>query len=237
MDNVITIYDTHNNFNKVLTIQPGICKNTWNLKKYFLVKSWKFDFNPIENELATGNYCIDIFDIDSAEKISVLQNDLKFIYSMLYLDPQTLAVGSTNGSINIYSLESLKITRKVEEHCLPVRALAIDSENKKLISCSDDLHINILDSQTFKVNLSLVGHKDIITAISVNNQYNVYASCSHDGSIKIWDIQQSKCVQTIHLPNPSLNEEGNNLWDLSFSNDGKYLLCGSDYGFHVLTFS
>jgi WD40 repeat protein len=123
------------------------------------------------------------------------------------------------------------MTNKIEEHCLPVRALAYDSQNKKLISASDDLHINILDAQTHKVNLSLVGHKDLITAIAVNNAANVYASCSHDGHIKIWDGRESKAIKNILFPNA---DESNCLWDLSFTNDGKYLISGSDFGVHVL---
>lgn len=123
------------------------------------------------------------------------------------------------------------MTHKIEEHCLPVRALAYDSQNKKLISASDDLHINILDAESYKINLSLVGHKDLITGITVNSVLNIYASCSHDGSIKIWDGRESKAVRTLHVP---VNEESNCIWDIHFTNDGKYLVAGSEYGVHIL---
>ncbi len=146
-----------------------------------------------------------------------------------------MAVGNATGSINIFSLETLKIKHKVEEHCLPVRTLTADLVNNKVCSASDDLHINVLDSTNFKTLMSLVGHRSIVTGFDISNQTNLSASCSHDGTVKIWDLKMNKAIQTIRLKNSSVDQETICLWDLSFSADGKTLFCGSDTALHILS--
>jgi WD40 repeat protein len=176
-----------------------------------------------------------IYDIDSSEKIADISNELKYFYSICYLDNQTISVGNKNGSIGIYSLDSNKRIAKVEEHCLAVRGLVKDHINNRLISASDDLHINILDSQNFKVITPLVGHKDFISAVSICQNSSLYASSSFDGTIKIWDFKVPGKFSNIHTVDLKRDGISNFLWDISFSSDGKYLICGSDFGFHVLT--
>lgn len=176
-----------------------------------------------------------IYDIDSLEKINEISNDHKYFYSLCYLNESTIGIGNNNGSINIYSLETNKRIHKIEEHCLNVRCLVNDWKNNRLLSASDDLHINIYDKATYKVISPLVGHKDFISNVIINNEKNVYASSSYDGTIKIWDIRMPSkisCVQTLNL---NFEIDNNLIWDISFSNDGGYLIAGSDYGFHLLS--
>ena len=110
---------------------------------------------------------------------------------------------------------------------MPVRCLEYDKINKRLISASDDLHVNIVDSETGKVILPLVGHKDFISSIDINFAKNIYATGSHDGSIKLWDMKNLKCIQTLKLLETDL------IYDISISNDGKYLICGSENYFNI----
>ncbi len=56
----------------------------------------------------TGCNSIMLFDIDSGEKISEISNDNKYIYSMTYLNENTLVLGNTNGSIYILNTETKK---------------------------------------------------------------------------------------------------------------------------------
>jgi len=72
------------------------------------VKTWKFTISPNNNLIATGCNSIMLFDIDSGEKISEISNDNKYIYTMTYLNENTLALGNTNGSIYIVNTETKK---------------------------------------------------------------------------------------------------------------------------------
>jgi WD40 repeat protein len=205
-----------------------------------LVKSWKFEFGPSSREIATGCYSIMFYDLDSQllEKTLEINNESKYSYCLCYLNSDIFAVGNSNGSIFIYSKEQRKRINKIGENCLPIRSIAYDELNKRLLAASDDLHINIIDAERFNIIMPVVGHKDKISALAVNQELGIFASSSHDGTVKIWDNKQLKCIQTIDLhshSNLELTNEGNIVWDISFSNSGKELICGSDTGCHILT--
>ena len=51
-----------------------------------------------------------LYDIDSAEKIYEINNDNKFIYSMAYINENTLSIGNSNGSIFIFNTDLKKRT-------------------------------------------------------------------------------------------------------------------------------
>jgi WD40 repeat protein len=132
---------------------------------------------------------------------------------------------------------------------MAIRSLLFDEYNCRLLSASDDLHINIYNSKDFKILFPLVGHKSEISNIQYNQEKNIYASSSFDGTIKIWDAKlnsKNNCIQTIDLNcSSSINqnnlndnntkEENNIIWDINFSNDGKYLMAGSEFGLHIFS--
>ena len=49
-----------------------------------------------------------LYDIDSGEKIYEISNDNKYIYTMTYLNENTLAIGNTNGSVYVFNTETKK---------------------------------------------------------------------------------------------------------------------------------
>jgi WD40 repeat protein len=192
------------------------------------VKSWKFQFDPKQRQIATGCYSIMIYDYDTMEKINEISNDMKYFYSLCFLENNLIATGNSNGAIKVFSTETNKRVHKIEELCMAVRSLAYDQVNARLLSASDDLHINVFDSNKFTNIIPLVGHKDIISNVLVNPDLKIIASSSHDGVVKIWDDKTFKCIQTIQLAQGII-------WDISFSNDGKELICGSDNTLTILS--
>lgn len=51
-----------------------------------------------------------LYEIESGQKIYEISNDNKDIYTMAYLNENTLSIGNTNGSISIFNTD---IRRKV----------------------------------------------------------------------------------------------------------------------------
>lgn len=72
------------------------------------MKTWKFTICPNNSLIATGCNSIMLYDIDSGEKISEISNDNKYIYTMTYLNENSLALGNTNGSIYIVNTDTKK---------------------------------------------------------------------------------------------------------------------------------
>lgn len=78
------------------------------------MKSWKFAISPNNNLLATGCNKFYLYDIDSGMKIYEVDNDNKYIYSMAYLNDNTIALGNTIGSIHLFNTETKKKMLRLE---------------------------------------------------------------------------------------------------------------------------
>ena len=81
MDYNISVFDVDNLFKKKEEkISPGVCNN-----RVKLVKTWKFDFSPNNQEIAAGCYSIFVYNLETAEKLLEIQNENKFFYSICYV--------------------------------------------------------------------------------------------------------------------------------------------------------
>ena len=196
------------------------------------LKTWKFSF--INNKyIATGNYSLLIYDINSCELFKEINNYNRFIYSTCFIgnnnennnnnNNNLISVGNQTGSIYFYNIESGKFIKKIEEHCMIVRCLCYNNIDNILFSASDDLHINVIDLNKFCVESPIVGHKECISGMCFNENRKLLYTCSFDGCIKVWDLKSKKrCVDTLKK-NVDGNDE-NSIWDLAVSNEGDFIV-------------
>ena len=194
------------------------------------LKTWKFSF--IDNKyIATGNYSLLIYDINSCELYKEINNYNRFIYSTCFInnnENNLISVGNQTGSIYFYNIETGKFVKKIEEHCMIVRCLCYNKIDNILFSASDDLHINIIDLNKFCIESPIVGHREFISGMVYNESRKLLYTSSFDGCIKVWDLKSKKrCVDTLKK-NVSGNDE-NSVWDLAVSNEGDFIVgCGDD---------
>ena len=194
------------------------------------LKTWKFSF--INNKyIATGNYSLLIYDINSCELYKEINNYNRFIYSTCFInnnENNLISVGNQTGSIYFYNIETGKFVKKIEEHCMIVRCLCYNKIDNILFSASDDLHINIIDLNKFCIESPIVGHREFISGMVYNESRKLLYTSSFDGCIKVWDLKSKKrCVDTLKK-NVSGNDE-NSVWDLAVSNEGDFIVgCGDD---------
>jgi len=69
-----------------------------------------------------------------------------------------------------------------------VNALAITTDNTKLLSASNDKYIHVWDLIQGKCLTTLTGHTSYVNAIAISPTGNHAVSASSDNTIKIWDI-------------------------------------------------
>ena len=194
------------------------------------LKTWKFSF--IDNKyIATGNYSLLIYDINSCELYKEINNYNRFIYSTCFInnnENNLISVGNQTGSIYFYNIETGKFVKKIEEHCMIVRCLCYNKIDNILFSASDDLHINVIDLNKFCIESPIVGHREFISGMVYNESKRLLYTSSFDGCIKVWDLKSKKrCVDTLKK-NVSGNDE-NSVWDLAVSNEGDFIVgCGDD---------
>ena len=187
------------------------------------LKTWKFSF--VENKyIATGNYSLLLYDMDSCELFKEINNYNRFIYSTCFIGNNLISVGNQTGSIYFYNIESGKFVKKIEEHCMIVRCLCYD-KNNILFSASDDLHINVIDLNKFSIESPIVGHKEFISGMCFNEKKNLLFTSSFDGCIKVWDLKSKKrCVDTLKKNVEGNFDSENRVWDLAVSNEGDFIV-------------
>lgn len=142
-----------------------------------------------------------------SEKSSKILNKLpkrsQFHYNSIH---NLIAIGNTDGIIEIYSFPSLKLKFCFRDHTKLVNRIRWHSNPSSewsgwLATASDDGNIqlynfngmdiqsdDLLDHQNFFVG-TLKGHKKQVSDISWSlNQPHLIASASYDNSIQIWDV-------------------------------------------------
>lgn len=159
----------------------------------------------------TKNRIITVSKDKTIRKWNVETGDELFCYKMdvpltciKKVDDNLIAVGGTDKSIYIldFSNDSVKeeeldkvLISKMEEHKDIITSLEI-SENKKLISASNDKSICVWDLKKYKLIKKLEGHTEGVQCLKILKDGRL-ASGSFDNSIKIWDLNNYTCVKTL----------------------------------------
>merc|ERR1712096_342400 len=103
-----------------------------------------------------------IWDLKTQQKTIVLQGEEHEV-TCLAVSPnsQSIAVGYTNGSINVYSVISGEVDITFAGHKSPVSCLVYDKNGMKLASGSHDTEIVVWDLVNESSLFRLKGHKGI----------------------------------------------------------------------------
>ncbi|MCY2951602.1 MAG: protein kinase [Planctomycetota bacterium] len=146
----------------------------------------------------------------------------------LAVSPQAsvLAIGSTDGKIQLVSLSTGARLLDIQAHANPVFALAFSPDGRILASGGGfaDGSIRLWDAATGKaVGPPLVGHNRYIHALAFSPKGAILASASADQSIRLWDVQAGKELG-------ALRGHGQEVWTLAFSPDGNTLASGCKDG-------
>jgi WD40 repeat protein len=133
-----------------------------------------------------------------------------------------IAVGTTNGAIEIWRAATDELVRTLQTHAGPVACLAFPRDNAGLASAGSDKTIRIWDSRTGAQIQSLPVAGDI-TALAMTPDGNWLASGAGTGAIQCWNVAQGTVIKTI-------SDTGKAVDDLALSADGKTLASHSDDG-------
>jgi WD40 repeat protein len=103
-----------------------------------------------------------------------------------------------------------------------VTSLVWSLNSRKLYSASDKL-ARVFKSKSGEV-LHRFQHDHALFAVALSPTQNILACVGTDGIVQLWD---TKSHQPLGLP---LHEDHTDLFCVSFSRDGRYLVYGGDYG-------
>ncbi|XP_058824102.1 WD repeat-containing protein 3 [Topomyia yanbarensis] len=163
-----------------------------------------------------------IWNIRLGEKIHELTRDKQEVtYLRPSPDQKHLAVGYTDGVIEVYNVESQQSVCTFPAHRSAVSALNYDLIGLKLVSGGLDNELVVSDVVAQSGKCRLVGHNAPITdACFMQKHHDVVISSSKDTQIKFWNIETQSCFKTII-------DHRSEVWGIALMRNDDFLVAGS----------
>ena len=133
---------------------------------------------------------------------------------------QTLASGSDDSTIKVWSTSSRDLKRTINGHAGAVTGVEFTADGERLVSCSCDKRIKLWKWSTGELAATFEGHTDSVNSIAVFPDGNRVASGSEDGTVRIWNLR-SKMLEHTFM------KHANSVWSVAVSHDGSKLVSGS----------
>ncbi len=116
---------------------------------------------------------------------------------MLSPDQQTLASGSDDTTVVLWSMVDRQPILTLQGHESRINALAFSPNNRHLASAGNDSYIKIWDITTGEEVQTLTGHTKSVNDLVFSSDGERLMSASADETIKIWDWQSGDDVMTL----------------------------------------
>jgi WD40 repeat protein/tRNA A-37 threonylcarbamoyl transferase component Bud32 len=138
-------------------------------------------------------------------------------------DAKHIAVGRSDGTIQVWDAGTAQESLKVKKHRAAVRSLAYSPDGRRIASGSNDQTIKLLDPVTGEEILTLKGHPDKVRSVAFSPDSKRLASGSGDGTVKVWDTVTGQ---------ETLTKKGHTapIVTICFSADGGRLVSAADDG-------
>ncbi|CAD6186256.1 unnamed protein product [Caenorhabditis auriculariae] len=156
-------------------------------------------------------------------------------------DMQYLAVGQTDGAIDLYEMNTFKPARKYEVHSMRIRKIVFLPGGEQFLSASDDKLIKLHSlgdvadfskvlkafSDSTRTNHAIrvfAGHKSSVLSVAVDlrSSGTRFATGSACGEIFMWHLEIASPICKV----PSVHE--GNVTALTFSPSGRHLLASGE---------
>ena len=186
---------------------------------------------------------IEIWDVPSASEqpLRTMTNPSEISSLAFGVDGNSLLVGSENGSIMTWNIQSIvpASTFQLRWHADRVMGIAISADGRELVSGSWDHIAKVWDLRNYAEDSSFTKHDDALLCVAISPDGEIAASAGWDDTIWIWDRKTAKPIRAL------VGHKGSVL-SLAFSPGGTWLASGSEdrtarlwdveKGRHVLTF-
>ncbi|KAF9096496.1 hypothetical protein BGX23_011124 [Mortierella sp. AD031] len=137
-------------------------------------------------------------------------------------DGKTLAVGLSNGDINIYDSTTWARIRTFQGYRKSITSLAYSPTSLQLLSGSEDHSVRICNCETGVSEFVMKGHSDgVVEAFSPSAE--LFASVSNQKSVKLWNVRTGAVDFDLDIG-------GNYVTSVTFSPNGEQIAVGNDYG-------
>jgi len=112
-------------------------------------------------------------------------------------DGSRLAVGLSDGTINVYTTSNWEMTLMLGGHDRVVNSFAYSPKGDRIVSGSWDCTVRVWDVATGDCLYIFIGHTSLVDNVAYSPQGNVVASRSYDSTIRLWDVETGDCHSII----------------------------------------
>lgn len=177
-------------------------------------------FSPDGDHLASigSDSTFVVSNLSTSQSVVFSCTNLVMFTEVAYsVDGRIVAVGLSDGTINLWDMSSKHFTRKLQGFKSGITSLAFSPDNIILASGSGDGIIRLWEIKSGNLLKTLAGHRDTVTSLAFHPDASIMASASFDRTIKTWDMaRQIEVGDGISFNEPLLT--------VAYSPDGDVLM-------------
>ncbi|ORY86861.1 WD40-repeat-containing domain protein [Protomyces lactucae-debilis] len=143
-------------------------------------------------------------------------------------DGQYLATGCSDGTVGLWSTNSLKQLKSFPQHRDSVNSVVFPTIGTEFFSASSDRTVKLFNAKEQAYIETLFGHQDIITCISVLNPNAAVTVGARDRSARLWKIVDE--TQLVFRGGDRKERFGEGSMDVVTQIDKELFVTGSDNG-------
>lgn len=179
--------------------------------------------------VATGcNRSAQIYEVDSGEKVCVLQDENIDHGGDLYIrsvcfspDGKYLATGAEDKLIRVWDIQSKTIRNTFSGHDQDIYSLDFSRDGHTIASGSGDRTVRLWDINTGENTLVLT-IEDGVTTVAISPDAKFVAAGSLDKSVRVWDMRGYLCERL-----EGADGHKDSVYSVAFSPSGRDLVSGS----------
>jgi WD40 repeat protein len=203
---------------------------------------WSVSFSPDGKTLAScgEDATIKLWDIESSQLTGTLKGHTRNIWDVKFSpDGSKIASGSYDKTVKIWNAKNGQLIQTLAAHSEAIVSLAFSHNGQTLASTSDDRSIKLWSTVDWHLIKNLVVPEHI-QAVDFSPDDKMLVTGGRDKpvvgeflqnffgdskynkgvSMRLWDVQTGKLLQTF-------SQHANDVNDVSFSPDGKWIASGS----------
>ncbi len=131
--------------------------------------------------------------------------------------------GSSDGTIQLWDVNSGKHIKTLKGHTDMVRSLAFSPDGKTLVSGSEDDTLRIWNTNTGRMLRKLSGHSNEVKSVTFSRDGKIIASAGKDATVRLWDAESGRFLPTLRGHYWEINS-------VAISKDGKTVASADKHG-------
>lgn len=146
--------------------------------------------------LRTGD--VVVFDFLLQKVIKLLKHHLKPVFDIKSaIQKNELLVASEDGTVSVWSLETLELLHTIHVSHDTVRCIAISAQKKHVAFGCRDNSVRVYDMDDYGFITSLHGHTMSVFSLQYSPDGKYLVTGARDAQIKIWDTNDYSLLQNI----------------------------------------